>query len=114
MLALAALLGLVTAIANPSAYVGFGNPAVTIFAGFVGAIIGISLVAGVGYLLSPERVAKYYDRTMRWLDTLKPPEPRSASSNEPKVSVNAPGTPPAFEEQKLDGNVKARDNQGLE
>lgn len=60
MLALAVLLGLIGAITNPSVYLGFGNAAAAIFTGFVFAVIGILIVAAVGYLLSPERVSKYY------------------------------------------------------
>lgn len=104
MLTLAVLLGLLAAITNPSVYLGFGNAAAAIFTGFIVMVIGISLVAAVGYLLSPERVSKYYERTQGWLDNLKAAlDSQGVAPREQGGSSNEPDPPPASEERKLDG-----------
>lgn len=117
MLTLAVLLGFLVAIVNPSVllgfYLGFGSAARAIFTGFVGALIGLSIVAAVGYLLSPERVSKYYDRTQGWMNDGKAMFVQAESGNQ-GVSRDKPEPRPASEGQKLDGNVNARNDQNAE
>lgn len=103
ILTLALLLGLLAAIANPSIYLGFGNAAAAIFTGFIAMVIGISFVAAVGYLLSPARVSKYYERTQGWLDNLKAAlDSQGVSRRKHGGSSNEPEPSPASEERKLD------------
>jgi hypothetical protein len=105
MLSLALLLALLAAIVNPSVYLlGFGSAAAAIFTGFVTTVIGLSLVAAVGYLLTPHRVSRYYERTQGWLDGRRATfEPRGAALREQEVSRDKPGSTPVAGEQKLDG-----------
>ena len=104
MLTLAILLGLLAAITNPSVYLGFGNAAAAIFTVFIATVIGISFIAAVGYLLSPERVSKYYERTQGWLDNLKAAlDSQGVARRKQGGSPNKPGPPLASEERKLDG-----------
>lgn len=112
MLAAAALLGLLAAIANPSVYLsvylGVGGAARTIFAGFIAALIGVSVVAAVGYLLSPERVGKYYERTRRWMDSGKEML-AGAKLGDKEAPRDEPS--PASGEQALGAETGGRDTQ---
>lgn len=104
MLTLAVLLGLLAAIANPSVYLGFVSAATTILTGFIGMVIGLSFVAAVGYMLSPERVSKYYERTQGWMDDLKAKlASQGAAYREQGVSRDEPAPAPASEEQNKQG-----------
>ena len=102
MLTLAVLLGLIGAITNPSVYLSFGNAAAAIFTGFVSAVIGTFLIAAVGYLLSPERVSKYYERTQGWLNSFKAAIDSQGVARRKQGARDKPDPPPASEEQKLD------------
>lgn len=101
MLALAVLLVLIGAVTNPSVYLGFGSAAAAIFTGFIVAVIGISFVAAVGYLLSPERVGRYYERTQGWLNGFAAAlDSQGVVRRKQGGSREKPESPPASEKQR--------------
>lgn len=82
MLGVAVACGLVAAIANPSLYLGLVSTVGAIFSGFIGALIGIAIVAGIGYLLNPGRLEKYYRLIQHWLMAVQRSDARAGFSGE--------------------------------